>query len=271
MKRITFISLIIGSVLFSATACIHVSISSHGSGGGKVLTGNGVLKEKERGQMDFSGIDTRGTITVVIADAKDVPVSVSGDENLIDSIEVYVKNDILHVHFKNNFSYSTRNPLKVIVPNNGRINRIKASGSSDVLIKGLLVAGKVSLSGSGSSDITGNIQANECELDFKGSSDFKGRIEAVNCHVNCLGSSDCIISGKADNCKISMSGSSDFKGYDFIVKKFDCNTSGSSDVQITCNEELSVHASGSSDVHYKGTARVTNVHTSGASDLHHKD
>jgi hypothetical protein len=67
-----------------------------------------------------------------------------------------------------------------------------------------------------------------------------------------------------------MSGSSDFKGYDFIAKKCKSSASGSSDIRITCTEELSVNASGSSDVYYRGNAKVTSKHLSGSSDLYNK-
>jgi archaellum component FlaF (FlaF/FlaG flagellin family) len=237
---------------------------------GKNLKGNGVFKEKERGKMDFNAINTRGSIDVIIADVADAPIKVSGDENLIDSIETYVKDGVLNVHFKSGYGYSSKSGLKVTVPNNGRINKIMASGSSDVITEGCIVSDNMSISCKGSSDFKGNIKAEKCELNFNGSSDFKGSVEAVTCNVKCSGSSDCIINGKADICDISMAGSSDFKGYDFIVAKLNCNTSGSSDIQVTCNEELSVKASGSSDVHYKGTATVTNKHLSGSSDLVHK-
>lgn len=269
MKQVTFISLLICSMALQMTACVNVNISNGIAG--KNLKGNGIFKEKERGNMEFNAIDTRGSIDVIIADVADAPIKVSGDENLIDSIETYVKNGVLYVHFKSGFGYSSKAGLKVTVPNNGNIEQIKASGSSDVLIEGCVVADKITLSGSGSSDIKGNIRAESCELNFKGSSDFKGNVEAVRCDVNCSGSSDCIISGKADVCNASMSGSSDFKGFDFVVNNFNCKTSGSSDVQVTCNEKLSVSASGSSDVYYKGNAQVVSKNLSGSSDLHHRD
>lgn len=265
MKKTALISMMICSTIIFMAACVNVNVANGFNG--KTVKGNGILAEKERGKMDFTAINSSGSIDVIIADVTDAPVKVSGDENLIDSIEVYVKDGVLNAHFKKGLGYSSKNGLKVTVPNNGQINKITASGSSDVYIEGCLVAKDMYLSGRGSSDIKGNVKAENCELNFKGSSDFKGNIETVTCKVNCSGSSDCIISGSADVCDISMSGSSDFKGFDFMVNKFDCSTSGSSDVQITCNEELSVRASGSSDVYYKGDAKIISQRLSGSSDL----
>ncbi|HCC52475.1 MAG TPA: hypothetical protein DEQ30_10785 [Porphyromonadaceae bacterium] len=266
MKKTVLISIMICSIAFYMSSCINVNIGN----GGKNLVGNGILKEKERGQMDFNALETRGSIDVYISESSDIPITVSGDENLIDSIETYVKDDVLHVHFKKGYNYNSRKGLKVTIPNNGKINRINSSGSSDIYIEGCLTADNISITTRGSSDIKGNIKAGNVDMDCSGSSDFKGNVEAVKCTIKCTGSSDCTISGSADECTIAMTGSSDFKGYDFTVKKSDCSASGSSDIRITCTDELSVRASGSSDVYYRGNAKVANKHLSGASDLYNK-
>lgn len=265
MKKTALVSVMICSMIMYITACGNVHVSNGIIG--KNIRGNGVLKEKERGRMDFNAINASGSVDVIIADVADAPIKVSGDENLIDSIETYVTDGVLNVHFRKGLNYSSQNGLKVIVPNNGKINKITASGSSDVHIEGCLVAKDIYISGRGSSDIKGNIQAENCELNFRGSSDFRGNVQTITCKVDCSGSSDCIISGSAEVCEASMSGSSDFKGFDFVVDKFTASASGSSDVQITCNGELSVRASGSSDVYYKGDAKIVSQHLSGSSDL----
>ena len=282
MKKTALISIMICSIIFSMTACLN--ISSNNIFGN--IRGNGVIKEQERGKMEFSAIDARGSIDVIISDVTDAPVKVSGDENLIEYIETIVKNGVLNINFKDKKGFSSRIGLKVIVPNNGRINSIKASGSCDVTIAGVLETDEMNIACTGSSDFKGNIIAVKCkvdcrgssdfngsiiaeicEIDCSGSSDFKGSIEAVKCSIRCAGSSDCNITGKADVCEMSMSGSCDFKGYDFFVNKLTCSASGSSDIKVTCNDELSARATGSSDIFYRGTAQVISKHTSGSSDI----
>jgi hypothetical protein len=267
LKKTALSSIVICSILFYITSCININI---GNGFSRLLAGNGVMTEKIRGVTDFDAIDVRGSIDVIISDRNDASITVSGDENLIDSIKTQVDKGTLNIYFKNGIGYTSKVGLRVTVPNNGHIKNIKASGSSDVTIEGCIMADDIYVSGKGSSDIKGNIKAGNCELNFSGSSDYKGMIEAANCKITCSGSSDCVISGNADICDISMSGSSDFKGYDFVVKKFTCSAFGSSDVQVTCTEELYAKASGSSDIYYKGSAKVMSVQTSGSSDLHHK-
>jgi hypothetical protein len=253
---------------FYFSSCLHVNVHN---GNWEKIVGNGILKEQERDKMDFNALNTRGSINVCISESSDMPITVSGDENLIDYIETYVKDDVLHVHFKSGYGYSSKKNLKVTIPNNGKLKNIHASGSSDVHIKGCLIADDISITIRGSSDIKGDIKADKINIDCSGSSDYKGRIEAVKFVANCSGSSDCTVSGSADVCNLSLTGSSDFKGYDLIVKKCNSSTSGSSDIQITCTEELIVTASGSSDVYYRGDAKVTHARLSGSSNLQRRD
>jgi len=284
MKKTTLISIMICSVVLNITACIKADSELFG----KRIKGNGVFKELDRGKMEFTAIDVKSSVDVIISYETDAPIKVTGDENLVDYVETYVNNGVLNIHINSKLinSFTSKIGVKVIVPNNGHINSIKASGASDVKIEGTVVADHMRISCTGSSDFSGNVKANNFEMDCAGSSDFKGSIEAENCRINCagssdfkgsvyattcsikcVGSSDCNISGKVDVCEISMSGSSDFRGYDFIVNILNCNTSGSSDIQITCNGELSVRASGSSDIYYKGDAKVVSVTTTGSSSL----
>ena len=265
MKKTTIISVIFSIAILQMTACVNINANS---GIFKNIKGNGVLKEQDRGKMDYNAVSVGGSIDLIIADVADAPIKVSGDENLVDAVEVYVKDGVLNAHLKKDFGgYTSKLGLKVTVPNNGRIKEITASGSSDVYTESVVVADNMSITCRGSSDFKGSIKAKECELNFSGSSDFKGSVEAETINVKCSGSSDCIINGKADFCKITTSGSSDFKGFDFIVNKLDCDTSGSSDIQITCNGEMKVRARGSSDVYYKGDAKIIESHSSGSSDI----
>jgi hypothetical protein len=234
------------------------------------IVGNGIIKEKEIRRFDFDAIDTRNAIDVVISKLEDIPVKVTGDENLIDYVEVTVVNGVLKVRQKEGINYSSKTGLKVIIPNNGKIKSIMASGSADIIAESVLTGENLSVTCSGSSDFKGNIKVQDATLKFNGSSDFKGSLEANNAEINCSGSSDCHISGFAENCKISMSGSSDFKGVDFKTNKAVCNSAGSSDIHITCNEELEAKASGSSDIYYYGNAKLVNKSTSGASKIHKK-
>ncbi len=281
MKKAVLIFMMISSILACMTSCIANSTLNR-----KKLVGNGVITEQVREKMDFNAIRVGSAIKVFISDVTDIPVKVSGDENLLDYVEITVINGVLNIWFDKKFRYTSRKGIRVTLPNNGRIKKISASGASDVKVESILFGEHIDIENSGSSDFEGDIKAKTCkinssgssdvEADIKaemckismsGSSDFEGNIEAGNCNISCSGSADCELGGSADVCTISVSGSSDFEGYAFLVNKLKVDASGASSVEIYCREAIEVKASGASDVYYKGSARLIKKHLSGASTL----
>jgi hypothetical protein len=291
MKK-TIVLLFVCILMTGFSGCINIVANSNTASGfniGQTIKGNGILKEKEIGKLDFTAIDAHGSIDVILSSSSDAPVTVSGDENLIDYVEVSVISGTLTVRNREGFSYSTKLGLKVIAPNNGKIEKIAVSGSSDLIAESALTGEKIYVTCKGSSDFKGDISTRKCELNMSGSSDYKGNLkvedaklvfsgssdfigalEAKYADISGSGSSDFKITGFAETCRIAMSGSSDFKGYDFTALKVDCFASGSSDIKITCSEEISVKAKGSSDVYYRGKAQVVSKSLSGSSDLYNK-
>ena len=129
------------------------------------------------------------------------------------------------------------------------------------------------LSASGASDIyvNGVIKADALKIDISGSSDFKGAVDVDHLSLDQSGSSDSRVSGRAQNVKIEVSGASDVKGYDLVAGYCEANASGASDIQITVEKELTASASGASDIYYKGQGITRNIKSSGASSVARRD
>lgn len=132
------------------------------------------------------------------------------------------------------------------------LSRIRASGSSDIFVNGVLKADALS-------------------IELSGSSDFSGAVDVGVLKLNQSGSSDSKLSGRAGEVWIDLSGASDVKAFDLDAKKCTISLSGSSDASMTVNGDLSVIASGASDVRYRGTGVVRDVRTSGSSSVKRVD
>jgi hypothetical protein len=133
-----------------------------------------------------------------------------------------------------------------------QINKLKASGSSDIFVNGIVKGDALGIELSGSSDFNGAVDVKELKLDQSGSSDAN-------------------ISGRADMVRIDLSGASDVKGFGLSVRNCSASLSGASDVSITVNGELTVSASGASDVKYKGSGVIREIKTSGSSSVKRVD
>jgi hypothetical protein len=75
------------------------------------------------------------------------------------------------------------------------------------------------------------------------------------------------VTGRAGQTSIEASGASSFRGYDLSTENCHVKASGASDVKITVNKELSAHATGASDIRYKGDASMRDLHSSGSSSV----
>jgi hypothetical protein len=132
------------------------------------------------------------------------------------------------------------------------LDKLTASGESDVYVDGV-IAGKV------------------LSISLSGSSDFKGAVLIDELKVEQSGASDAVITGKVSGMtSIEASGASKLKAYDLATGSCDARASGVSEIQITINKELTAHASGASRVYYHGEAIIREMHSSGASNISKK-
>jgi len=131
------------------------------------------------------------------------------------------------------------------------LDKLEASGGSDVYIKDVL-------------------KSDRLDMTLSGGSDFKGKIAVGRLTIEQSGGSDSFITGTASDLSVNASGGSDFHGYDLVADLCRVEASGGSDIHLTANKELSIEASGGSDVYYKGPAVIRNQHSSGSSSISHK-
>ncbi len=126
---------------------------------------------------------------------------------------------------------------------------------------------KLTASGGSDIDVIGTITVKNLSLNISGGSDFDGNMEGTDLDLNASGGSDVEITGKFSKVSIDASGGSDFDGYGLVTDYCKLKASGGSDVEITVNKELSANASGSSDVNYKGNAVVKDLRSTGSSSI----
>lgn len=127
------------------------------------------------------------------------------------------------------------------------LDKLTASGASDVFVDGVITGDHLS-------------------IDLSGASDFKGAINVKELRLEQSGASDAHVTGVvSDLADIRSSGASDVKGYDLTIQNCTVHASGASDIRVTVNKELSADLSGASSVFYKGDAVIKDTRTSGAS------
>ena len=198
----------------------------------------------------FHAINISNAFDVYLTQGKEEAVAVSASEQKFrDRIKVEVKDGVLHIRYENGFRFNSgKIKLKAYI-SYVYIDQLTVSGACDVFVLGKMAAPKLG-------------------INLSGASDLKGELDITNdLLVNISGASDMKVNGKASKVEVDASGASDFKGFDFTTDNCSAKASGASSVQITVNKELNVHASGASDIRYRGEAVIRDLKSSGASSV----
>jgi len=197
----------------------------------------------------FHGIDVSSSINLYLSHGDEETVAVSAsDVKWRDRIRTEIKDGILKIWLEGKAMNWGNHKLRAYVSFT-TLNKLTASGASDVFVDGVIAAEKLTINLSGSSDFKGAVQVGELWLDQSGASD--AQITGI-------------VSGAT---KIETSGASDVKGYDLVTQTCDAHASGASDVRITVTKELNADASGASSIYYKGDGVIGKQRSSGASSV----
>jgi hypothetical protein len=133
------------------------------------------------------------------------------------------------------------------------------------------VLDKLVASGASNVYVDGVISGNSLTMDLSGASDFKGAVRLNELSLQQSGASDVLITGSvASLTTIHAGGASDVKGYNLVTENCNAHASGASDIHITVNRELNAHASGASSIYYKGNCVIRELQSSGASSVSKK-
>ena len=197
----------------------------------------------------FSAVKVSGGIDLYLSQSDEEAMAVSAsEERFKDNIRTVVEGNTLRIYYEGDKNWNSgRKKLKVYLSFK-TISVLEASGASDVLATGVLKMPSLTLNLSGASDFKGNVEVDSLQMELSGASDVR-------------------ISGTATLVTIESSGASDVKGYDLKTDFCNAKASGASDINITVNKQLSAHASGASDIYYKGDALIRDFHSSGASTV----
>lgn len=197
----------------------------------------------------FNAIKISGGIDLYLSQFETESIAVSAsEEKYKEHIKTVVENNTLKIYYEGNKMWSGGDKKLKVYVSFKNLERLQASGASDV-------------------QVAGTINVASLNLDMSGASDFKGAVKVNNLTLELSGASDATISGVTNSVTIQSSGASDFKGYDLVTEVCNAKASGASDIHITVNKEISANASGASDISYKGSAVIKDQHTSGASSV----
>lgn len=197
----------------------------------------------------FNSIKVSGGIDLYLTQSGSEAIAISAsEEKYKEGIKTIVENNILRIYFDGEKGWGIKNKQIKAYVSFKTLELLDASGASDVVVAGRISGAQLKIKFSGASDFKGSVSVNSLELELSGASDVK-------------------INGTASLLSIRSSGASDVDAYELVTEICDASASGASDINITVNKELTAHASGASEISYRGSAVLKEVHKSGASSV----
>lgn len=231
-----------------------LAAAMHGVAQKQVISDANAEQRKLSGSFNAIKVSNAIDLYLVQDETESLAVSAATVENR-NKIKTEIENGVLKIWFDadNNWLRNNNNRKLKAYVSFKQLNKLTASGASDIYADT-------------------DIRSNELELRLSGASDYKGgSIFANQLIVDISGASDVRLKGgKVTTLKVEASGASDFNGFDLVTDNCSANASGASDIRITVNNELNVRASGASGVQYRGSGMIRDMHTSGASGVHRK-
>jgi hypothetical protein len=229
-------------------AMILIGTSAHAQWW-KRIKGNGNTITQTRQTANYDKVSVSGSFDVQLVRGEEGEITLKGEENLLEHIEVYVKNNVLILKVKDNINLSSswNKTITIEVP------VIEITG--------------VKLSGSGDISTQTTLKATDFNAAVSGSGDISLAIEATNLYVQISGSGDINLSGSADDLTVKVSGSGDVNAYDVAAQDATVTVSGSADVSLTVKGTLNAKVSGSGDIQYKGNPKKVVSKVSGSGDV----
>lgn len=275
MKALTtFIA--IALLAFSTTACSQQHTYRSGGFGSKTVKASKNYVTKDIKVDNFTKLSVAGSPDVTYTQKSGKPtVEVYTSDNIVDLLDIRVKDNTLYVGFKKNVNVSY-DKLKVRVSAE-KLNGIAVAGSGDVELKNGLKTDDLKISVAGSGDISGNnisctdlsisiagsgdinssnITCNDLQVSVAGSGDMKlNNVTAHSTKASIAGSGTAILSGSTQ-AEYSVAGSGDLFASDFVAKKASASVAGSGDIKCHATDFLKVRTSGSGSVGYKGNPEL---------------
>lgn len=222
---------LLGTIIFSS--CENVVDYSH------CVEGKGEIIETDLSADSFSGLELKSSYNVVIRQGMRQEIKAVGHRNVIEDLELTVKNGSLNCGLEENCYLNYQLTLYVTVPT---VSNLKVTGSGDIILEDFTGQGNLKTEITGSGDI------------FLNSSDGTQNLDAI-----ITGSGDIVANKNIpgfERANVRISGSGSFRAYALQIKNCSVQIMGSGCSYSSVTGQLMATISGSGNVYYKGRPLV---------------
>ena len=224
------------SFLFLSVLAISLSACNN-----SCIKGSGHVATENRKVKAFGEIELSGAFKVSLIQDSSNTVAIKADDNVLKLIKTDISGNKLKITIDAK-SICSDNPVTIAIGVRD-LRSIKTSGAVEVASTAKINTGDLAINLAGASKI--NLDVNAANVTIKGS-----------------GINEVILKGQAASHTVNFTGSGKLKAFDFVVAKYDIETTGDAECEINVLSDLSVNTTGAATVKYKGTpSKITKSET----------
>ena len=238
MRRLILISAVF-TMLLSLNACISDF---------ECYRGNGRYDSLEEALDEFNEVESNSSIDIVLVQDTFNGAVITGDDNIIDLVDLRLLGKKLQVDYKNVDCIRTENKTIVELHFTEELESIEVDGSGEIVSKDSLFGDELAVMINGSGDVYLEANYNDLLVEIDGSGDVE-------------------IDGKGDAGYVRIDGSGEVDLFDFETNTMGVEVDGSGNTRVYVQEELSVWINGSGDVMYRGDANLIIEERNGSGDV----
>ena len=204
---------------------------------------DGPIVEEVLNLSDFTGIDLKIAANVYITQDNFFGVVAKGEQNVIDELELDVRNDTWDIEFDDCMK-DYELDIYITMP---KVEFLAISGSGEIRGETFFDPEDLTLRISGSGEMCLGVLTEDLDAKITGSGDME-------------------LEGTAEDFDLKITGSGDVDAFKLICENADIEITGSGDASVHVLEFLKVRISGSGDVFYKGFPEL-DIDISGSGDV----
>lgn len=210
---------------------------------------------------DFNRVELRIPADVDITVGEDFSITVSGDEEMIEEIEVIVRRGRLILKRKNEddrrfFNWKSEGEMEAVITM-PTIEGMEINGAGDTIIRGVDSHElELSINGSGNLEVSG--KSNSLDVSINGSGDIDMEEVAggdIQASINGSGDID-IAGGTCQSIEIEINGSGNVDARQVECQDADVDVSGSGDSIVYASNQIVFDSQGSGEVEVYGKPKT---------------
>lgn len=237
---------------------------------------------------DFDTLIIDGDFSIEIVYNSKPSVNIETDNNLHEVIQFNVVDGVLS--FSQTMRITSKKRLNITVNYGDALQNIEIKGDGEIRSLTSMELGNTSLitadnaraylnikaknfsyKSSGKSKTRLNLTADSTTVELSDNSKLDALINSTVANFDLYQRSDAVIEGSATNSMLRLDNSTNFNGPKFDVKSIEATLDNNSDLTVECVEQISISASGNSEIYLYGSPAITISKFEGTTKLQKKE